>query len=81
MLEHAVMANLTLVIDEDLLLRARKKALDQGTSVNALVRNYLESYAGHLNEVEATREFIAMAKASGGRSDGPWTREELHERR
>ena len=32
------MANLTLVIDEDVLRRARVRALQQGTSVNALVR-------------------------------------------
>ena len=74
------MANLTLVIEDELLLRARKRALDQGTSVNALIRNYLESYAGGVDEVEATREFIAMAAASGARSKGPWTREELYDR-
>jgi predicted HicB family RNase H-like nuclease len=33
--------NLTLVVDEDLLLAARKVALDQRTSVNQLVREYL----------------------------------------
>jgi len=35
-------ANLTLTIDEDLLRRARIRALEQGTSVNARVRKYLE---------------------------------------
>lgn len=74
------MANLTLVIDEELLLRARKKALDEGTSVNALVRSYLENYARPIDEVAATRAFIARAAACGGRSKGPWTREELHDR-
>jgi len=34
-------AVLTPVIDEDLLLAARKVALDRGTSVNQLVRDYL----------------------------------------
>ncbi len=33
--------NVTLVVDEDLLLAARKIALDQRTSVNRLVREYL----------------------------------------
>ena len=33
--------NVTLVVDEDLLLAARKVALDQRTSVNQLVREYL----------------------------------------
>lgn len=33
--------NLTLTLDEGLLLSARKVALEQGTSVNAMVRDYL----------------------------------------
>ena len=33
--------NVTLVVEEDLLLAARKVALDQRTSVNQLVREYL----------------------------------------
>jgi hypothetical protein len=75
------MANLTLVIEDELLLRARKRALEQGTSVNAVVRNYLEGYAGRPDAAQAMREFVAMAAASGGRSKGPWTREEIHERK
>ena len=74
------MANLTLVIEDDLLLRARKRALDQGTSVNALVRNYLENYAGRPDASEAMRAFLDHAASFGARSEGPWTREELHER-
>ena len=35
--------NVTLVVEEDLLLAARKVALDQRTSVNQLVREYLAS--------------------------------------
>jgi hypothetical protein len=34
------MANLTLVIDDDLLQRARQEALRSKTSVNALVRDF-----------------------------------------
>jgi predicted HicB family RNase H-like nuclease len=37
-----VQKNLTLVLDEDLLRAARKAALDRNTSVNQLVRTYLE---------------------------------------
>jgi len=33
--------NVTLVVEEDLLLAARKVALDRRTSVNQLVREYL----------------------------------------
>ncbi len=37
------MTNLTLNIDENLLRKARILALEQGTSVNALVRTFIES--------------------------------------
>ena len=40
------MANLTITIDDALLKLARMRALEQGTSVNALLRDYLEAYAG-----------------------------------
>lgn len=36
------MANLTLSIDGSLLRNARIRALEQGTTVNSLVRQYLE---------------------------------------
>lgn len=74
------MANLTLVVDDALLLRARKRALEQGTSVNALVRAYLEAYAGRPAADMAMRAFIERAAASGARSERSWAREDLHER-
>ena len=39
------MANLTITIEDDLLKKARIRALEQGTSVNALLRDYLVAYA------------------------------------
>jgi len=72
------MSNLTLVVDAELLLRARKRALAQGTSVNALVRACLESYAGRDGAGAAMRAFIDRAAAAGARSGRDWTREELH---
>ena len=36
---------LTLTIDEETLRRARIRALEQGTSVNAVVREFLQRYA------------------------------------
>lgn len=73
-------ANLTVVIEDEVLLRARKRALDQGTSVNAVVRSYLESYAGGRDRAAAMRVFLDRAAASTARSRRPWTRDELHER-
>lgn len=74
------MANLTLVVDDDLLLRARKRALDQGTSVNAVVRGYLEQYAGERNRPAAMRRFLDTAARVRRSSAAPFTRDELHER-
>jgi hypothetical protein len=74
------MANLTLVIEDDVLLRARKRALDQGTSVNAVLRGYLENYAGRQDRVAAMQRFIQQAATAKGRSRKAWSRDELHER-
>jgi hypothetical protein len=73
-------ANLTLVVEDDVLLRARRRALDQGTSVNAVVRSYLESYAGGRDRAAAMRAFLDRAAASTARSKRQYTREDLHER-
>lgn len=77
------MANLTLSIDEDLLRTARIRALEQGTSVNAVVREYLRSYAGRRTAANAVRAFLDLAdevQASSGPAGRTWTREELYDR-
>lgn len=77
------MANLTVIIDDDVLKRARMRALDQGTSVNAIVRTVLESYAGPDRARTAAAELVTLSRQAGGTS-GPqgraWTRDELHHR-
>lgn len=78
------MANLTLVIDDDLLQRARMRALAQGTSVNAVVREMLATYAADERILEGRRRVVALALASeAGRAGGGrrWTRAELYEER
>jgi plasmid stability protein len=77
-------ANLTLAIDDDLLRRARIRALEEGTSVNAVVRMYLSAYADTASPRIAMQRFLDIAAgsnagASGG--DRSWTREGLHEDR
>ena len=74
------MANLTVVVEDDVLLRARKRALDQGTSVNALLRGYLESYVGRQSRAATMQRFVKRAMATRARSRVSWTRDELHER-
>ena len=77
------MANLTLTIDDDVLLRARRRALEHGTSVNALVREYLESFVGADDTVDAGRALVALAERASGSSGSRgrrWTRDDVHER-
>ncbi len=79
------MANLTITVDEQTLKRARMRALQEDTSVNAVLREYLEEYAGGTQEqIEAARRILASSRDSASRS-GPggrrWTREELYEER
>lgn len=77
------MTNLTITTDEEILRRARIRALEQGTSVNAVVRDFLESYAGVRSEqMEAMRRVLDFSRRSHSGSEGrTWTRDELHERR
>ncbi|MDQ2879732.1 MAG: DUF6364 family protein [Actinomycetota bacterium] len=75
------MANLTLVVDEDVLRRARIRALQQGTSVNALVRAYLAGVAGESEASQGMDEFFTAITGAGAGSGGrTWTRDELHDR-
>lgn len=78
------MASLTLTIDEDLLRQARIRALELGTSVNALVREYLESLTDRDRQQRATEEIIALAEqadANTGPEPWKWHREDLYEER
>jgi len=77
------MANLTITIDDRLLKQARMRALEDGTSVNAILRDYLERYAGAGDTTEALSGFGRLARrvaASSGPSGRTWTRDELHDR-
>ena len=76
------MANLTITIDEDVLKKARMRALEQGTSVNALIREYLETFTGTRREHETTvAEILNLSKKSRSRRGSKrWTRDDLHDR-
>jgi Arc/MetJ family transcription regulator len=76
-------ANLTLSVDDELLQRARMRALELRTTVNALVRDYLESFAGNNPAKQALTEFLAIADtvhASSGPDGHAWSREDLYDR-
>ncbi|MBI3328033.1 MAG: hypothetical protein HYZ81_15200 [Nitrospinae bacterium] len=76
------MANLTISVDDDVLKQARLKAIAQGTSVNAVLREYLEVYAGVKTKREkAVKDLLQLAeRVTSGRGGHRWTRDELHER-
>lgn len=77
------MANLTLTVEDHVLRRARIRALEQGTSVNALVREYLGAFAGESSPGDGVRSFLALTDASStgsGEEGRTWTRDSAHER-
>ena len=73
---------LTITVDSHVLKRARIRALEEGTSVKAVLGDYLEAYAGGAERSsQAVRRLLLLAKSSeSGRGGAVWTRDELHER-
>ena len=74
--------NLTLVVDEDLLLAARKVALDQRTSVNELVRQYLVALVDEQSRRRLARTKLRTAFETGLVEVGEynWNRDALYDR-
>jgi hypothetical protein len=74
--------NITLSIDDEVVRRARQQAEVLGTSVNQLVRDYLEQLAGKRDPAADAAEFTRLSKLSHGNSRGwKFNREEIHERK
>ncbi len=77
------MANLTITVDEHVLKRARIRAIEDGTSVNAYLRDQLERYAGTSRTEHALVDFASLAdesSASSGRSGRAWSRDDIYDR-
>jgi hypothetical protein len=84
------MPNLTITVDAETLKRSRIKALEEGTSVNALLREYLESYASRpritagsreeqIEALERLRARAAEVNAGSGPVGRSWKREDLYD--
>jgi hypothetical protein len=73
--------NLTLSVDDRLVERAREVARQQGTSLNALIRDYIEGLAGHAAGDEILSEFDAMWAEPGSSGGKPFKRAELYDER
>ncbi len=77
------MANLTIAVSEDILRRARLRAVEQHTSVNALLADFLAEYGGPNPAADALDAFLDLAEAAHSGSGGAgraWTRDDLHDR-
>ena len=77
------MANLTLSIPDPDLARARKVAAERGTTVNAMVRDFIARQVNTItpDQQEAIHWMTARSEAYAGRCSGPLpTREETNDR-
>ena len=74
--------NLTITMEDDVLKRARLRAQAEGTSVDAVLRSFLEAYAdAGEREQAAIADLINLSlESAAGRGAATWTRDDLHER-
>jgi len=77
------MSNITFSLDDKIIKKARKIAIDHNTTLTTMIRNYIKSVVEResisrktaINELNHT--FENMSRNMGKRS---WTRDELYER-
>jgi hypothetical protein len=76
------MKNVTLSVDQDVLLAVRKYAAERNSSVNALVREFLTDIAQREDRAKKARRRIReLSDRSTARiGSKSWTRGELHAR-
>ena len=76
------MKNVTIALDESLLREARRIAADRATTLNAMIREFLEELAQSESQVAKARRRIVELCRETRAEVGPkaWTRDELHER-
>lgn len=77
-----VTKNITLAIDEAVLDRVRIIAAERKTTVNGLVRNYLENLSGVDDKRARLAKRIDELRAKSTLEVGPvtWSRDDLYER-
>ncbi len=76
------MKNVTIALDETLLWEVRRIAAERSTSLNALIRGYLEDLAARETQLSRARERILELCRESEAEIGVrgWSRDELHAR-
>lgn len=76
------MKNITLAMDEAVLEEARVFAAKRGTTVNALVRDFLNGIAKQEDRTERARRRLRELMDRSSLEAGPvtWKRDDLHDR-
>jgi hypothetical protein len=84
-LYYHVTMSLTIALDDELLQRAQKRAESLGTTVDEVVRQYVEDFANAPEKIvpeDWVEEFIRLSTPPRGDSKGwKFNRDEIHERR
>jgi hypothetical protein len=79
-LMEVAVVNVTIALEEQVLERASARAEQQGLSLDALLREYIETFASvPAAREEAVRTLLDLSlKAQSGSGGSRWTRDELH---
>jgi plasmid stability protein len=76
------MTNLTIALDEVVIRNARIRAIREGTSVSAKVREFLAHYAETESTEAIGQGFLKMARESQANINGAkWTRDDAYDRK
>ena len=71
--------NVTLSIDDRVVAEARRIAAVRGTSLNQIVRDYLNALTQADDVESVVAQLDALWADEAYRSHEPWTREDLHD--
>lgn len=76
------MKNINLSIDEDVIRAVRRHAAERGSTLDAIVREFLTELANREDRVRKARQrIVELSNRSTARiGSRVWTREELHQR-
>ena len=73
-----MLRNITLSVEDTLIAKARLKAQQNQSTLNAVFRTWIKDYVG---EVDGQQEYDALMANLGHVSfDGPYSREDMNER-